>query len=340
MSQQNINPMSKGYAESIKTISLLGAIGSWTTVAVYLFAGFKTGDSRYITLVIIGIALAILLSLANFLAIKNKAHFATLLFIFATEIGFIAINLTIANLGIILSIILLAIISDIAFLSSSTRIAITAIITGIISIFAILFVDTLSLASQRIIPEYWLTTLTILAGGIIILVLGIALLRQYQFKSIRSQIIIAFVTISVIPLWTVVIPQAMANSSSLQEDANQSLSSSIRNISSNFDTKLIGLQKINENDANFLATFELTKNDAERSKDILKYLEIIKKRNENILSYSLLDKNGKVLINTQLQTKTINASSPSDIQSVITYKKTSISNIDFDLTNNKHVFYI
>ena len=340
MSQQDINPMSKGYAESIKTISLLGAIGSWATVAVYLFAGFKTGDSRYITLIIIGAALALLLSLANFLAIKNKTLFATLLFIFAAEIGFIAINLTIANLGIILSIILLAIISDIAFLSSSTRRAVTAIITGIISIVTILFVDTLSLASQRIIPEYWLTTITILAGGIIILVLGIALLRQYQFKSIRSQIIIAFITISVIPLWTVVIPQAIASSSSLETAADQSLSSGIRNISSGFDSELNSLQKINANDANLLAIFELTKNDAERSKDILTYLETIKKRNENILSYSVLDKDGKILIDTQLQTKTININSASDIQSVIAYKKTSISNIDFDLTTNKHVFYI
>jgi GAF domain-containing protein len=211
MGQQDMNSVSniveKGRTESVKTISLLGALGLW--VAVAIFAGLQTGDAHYSILTTIGIIVAILLSVANFLANRNKVSLASWLSVFAAEIIFIAISFMVANLGIILAIILLIIISGLAFQSLPTRAAVIATITGIVASVAVLLVDVLSLNPLRIVPPDWLAKITIIAGGIIILILGIQLLRYYQFNSIRAQITVAFVIISVIPLWTVAAPQVI-----------------------------------------------------------------------------------------------------------------------------------
>ena len=62
MGQQDMNSVSniveKGRTESVKTISLLGALGLW--VAVAIFAGLQTSDARYSILTTIGIIVAIL----------------------------------------------------------------------------------------------------------------------------------------------------------------------------------------------------------------------------------------------------------------------------------------
>lgn len=342
MNQENRDRTHQRPVESVKTILLLGTVGSWAAVATYIFASLKSNnpDYNYAIPIVITLVMSASLSLANFLAIKSKINPAIWLSIFVTEIGFIGISLTIAKLGVILAIILLVIISNLAFQSLSNKTAIFAIITGVIASIAITAIDIILPDSQRIIPEDWLIIITIMAGGIIILVLGIALLRQYQFYSIRSQIIVAFVIISVVPLWTVVAPQLIANSSSLEVASEQALSNSLKNISNNFDAELIRLQDINTNDASLPALLKFVEIENGTAKDILEYFQTIEKRNPNILGYSLFDKNGKNLLDTQLLTKTIDKNNATDFQNTLMYKKTSISNVEFDEITNKHVFYI
>jgi GAF domain-containing protein len=176
-------------------------------VIAYLFARLQTGDPRYYTLTAIGAIMAISLSVANFLVNRNRTNWAIWLSVFATEISFIAISFTVATLGIILAIILLIIIGNLALQSLPAKAAMIAFITGAVASIATLLVDVFSLNPLHIIPPDWLAEITVITGGIIILVLGIQLLRYYQFNSIRTQITIAFVIISVIPLWTVAAPQ-------------------------------------------------------------------------------------------------------------------------------------
>lgn len=199
------NIVEKGRADSIKAISLLGAVAAWIALAACFFAGLY--DSHYYTLVAISATLALSLSLTNFLANRNKTNLAIWLSLFIIEVTFIAVSFTLANLGIILAVILLIITGNLALQSLPTKTAMIAFVSGIIASATTLLVDILTLNPMRINPPGWLTAIAIIAGGIIILILGIQLLRHYQFNSIRTQIITAFLIINVIPIWIVAATQ-------------------------------------------------------------------------------------------------------------------------------------
>ncbi len=344
MVQRNTDPISnmseKGRTESVKTISLLGALGSWMAVAVFIFAGLEIHDPRYSTITVIAAIMAISLSLANFLANRNKVNLAIWLSVFASEITFIAISFTVANLGIVLAIVLLVIIGSLAFQTISTNATVITALTGIVASIITLAVDVFSLNSDRIIPRDWLSEITVVAGGIIILVLGILLLRYYQFSSIRIQVIIAFVTISVVPLWTVAAPQLIALSSSLQIAAQKALSSNAAEIANNFDVKLNHLKDTNTNIASLPIVIKFTQDGTGAQEDILEYFQITERSNPYILSYSLFDENGRSLVNTRSTSISVEPQATADFLNATQYQQSSISEISFDQTINKHVFYI
>lgn len=347
MVQQDTNPISniveKARAESIKTISLLGILGSWVAVAACLFVGLPTGDSRYYILTAIFIVLALCLSVVNFLANRNKTSMATWLSIFAIEIVFIAISIMIANLGVILAIILVIVIGSLAMAwqSFSTRTAIISIMTGIVASIATLLVDLLSLNPLHIVPLNWLVAgVAIITGGIIILILGIELLRHYQFDSIRAQIIVAFIIISVVPLWTVVAPQLIANSSLLEDAAKKALSSSAADTWRDFDGKLNSFKYLNTSDAKLPVFVKFAQNSTGTADDILDYFQVMKNRDSSILSYGLLDKKGKILIDTRSAQIGVDESAEADFKNAVENQQSSLSDIRFDEAINKHVFYV
>jgi GAF domain-containing protein len=346
MAQHDTNPVSnmveKGRIESIKRISRLSAIASWVAVVAYLFAVLPTGgDPRYYMLTVIGIILAISFTIADFLAHNNKTSPAIWISLFTTEIMFIALSLMIANQGIILAIILLIITTGLAFQSFPANKAIIAFITGVVASITTLSVDLFSLPFRIIPSDYLLSTIIIISGGLSILILGVELLRHYQFNSIHTQIIVAFLIISMVPLWTIAGTQLIATNSSLQTAAERALASSATEITNNLDTKLKYLKDTNTNDANLPVLVKFTQNGMGTPEDIFEYFKVMKKRDANILSYSLLDKNGKKLVDTQTnQVGTVNESSAMDVKKAMQNQESSISDINFDKAINKHVFYI
>jgi GAF domain-containing protein/HAMP domain-containing protein len=353
MQQQGTNSVSnfaeKRRLESVKTISLLGALGSWIAVFVavvaYLLPGSQQGDLPYIPLIVIGSLMAACLTIANLLGHRNKLNFATWLSIFATEVIFITISFTVANLGIILAIILLIIIGSLTLQTLSSKAAIIAIATGITTSIITFLIDILNIFSLnhvRIIPPDQLIGIIVVASGIIILILGIELLSHYQFNSIRSQIIVAFIIISVVPLWTVAIPQLILTSSSLQKNGYESVVNSTRDIAENFDDVLTHLKDNNEINAELPVFVKFIQDGSEgQPNDILKYFQAVKKRNSNILSYSLMDTSGKIIVSTTPnQVQTTDKNIVIDFQNTSPNNKSSISDIHFDQFIKKHVFYI
>lgn len=218
MQQQDTNPVSdlseKRRSESVKIISLLSALGAWvgTAVTVYLLLE----DPHYSILTFVSAIMASCLTIANFLAHRNKLNPAIWLSIFTIEIFLIAISFIVANLGIILAIILLISIGNLVLQSLSSKAAIVAISTGVVTSIITLLVDVLSLNPAHIIAEDGTIKIAVIVAGLIILILGMELLSYYRFNSIRSQIIVAFIIISAVPLWTIIIPQLIGNNSSTE----------------------------------------------------------------------------------------------------------------------------
>ena len=330
------NLIEKGRMESVKISSLLGAFAAWVAVIAFLFAELQTNDSRYATVVGISVFMGIALTVANFWANRNKISLAIWISIFAIEITFTIISFFVVNLEIIFAIILLIFVSNLAWQTLSVRKATIAITTAVITCGAIFLVDVLPLNPSRIVPLDWILEGAVIASGIIILILGVGLLRYYQFNSIQTQILVAFVAISVVPLWTVAAPQLIATNSLIQTNANQALSNKAKEITSGFDVRLKHLIDLNLNNASLPIIVKSVQDSAGASQDILDYFQVMEKSDSNTLSYMLLDKNEKVLVNTHGAPVNFDT----DVQEAIGYQESSISNISFDPSISKHVFYI
>jgi hypothetical protein len=192
MQQQDTNPISqsneKRRVESVKMLSLLGALGSWLIVATSAYLQLNNPD--YVILTTISALMAICLTIANFSVHRNRLNLAVWLFIISTEIIFITISFAIANLGIILAIVLLIIICNITIQVFSPRRAPIAITTGIIASLLTLFADSFNPA--QVILQDWQLIVIIIISGITILITGMELLTYYQFNSMRSQMITTF----------------------------------------------------------------------------------------------------------------------------------------------------
>ncbi len=235
MQQQNINLIStiseQRRAESVKTISLLGALGSWIVVAIMLVIYLlpelsEQNDPRYLTLIVVGIAMAICQTATNFLARRNKLNLAIWISIFTTEITFAIISFMVAHTGLILATISLIIVGNLILQSLSSKAAFIASTIGILGSTITFLIDIFPLNHLRIIPKEWLIETTIIAGGVVFLFLGMELLRHYQFKSVRSQMMVTFIIISIVPLWTITLVQLIRINSLLQSNLYTSISNS------------------------------------------------------------------------------------------------------------------
>ena len=105
-----LNFAEKRRIESIQIIVLLGILGSWilTIISLYL----QIDDPHYTILTVVSTISVICLTVSFFFSRQNKITITIWIFIFTTEIIFITISSTIAEIGIILAIVLLVVISN------------------------------------------------------------------------------------------------------------------------------------------------------------------------------------------------------------------------------------
>ena len=342
------NAMEKRRAESVKTLALLGTLGAWIAFVIaaagYLFLFIRPDqqiDLYYGVVLGAGAIMAICLTIANLLAQRGKIDWAIWLSIFSAEIVFITISFAMANLGIILALVLVIGLGNLILQALSSRAAISAISTVMIAAIAVIAIDIFAVNPLRIIPPDWLVGTVIISSGIITLVFGIQLLAQYLFRNLRTQIIVAFVLISVIPLWTITIFQLAATNISLQANAYESISNSTEDVATDFDNVLTRIKNNNLSDAEFpiFKTF-IQSGSEELHKDVIEYFKVIQKRGEDVLGYSLIDPSGKILADSRPAPAESNIGSAPDFQAAVKTQKSTLSDVSFDPSIKKYVFYI
>lgn len=342
------NAMERKRAESVKTLALIGTLGAWIAFVIaaagYLFLFVRSGqqiDPYYAVVIGTGAVMAICLTIANLLAQRGKIDWAIWLSIISAEIVFITINFAMANLGIIMAVVLIIGLGNLILQALSSRAAIIAFSTVIIAAIAAIAIDIFALNPLRIIPPDWLVGTVIISSGIITLVFGIQLLAQYHFRNLRTQIIVAFVLISVIPLWTIAIFQLAATNVSLQTNAYEAISNNANDVATDLDNVLTRIKNNNLSDAELPIFKTFIQNGSEEMRqDVVEYFKVIQKRGEDVLGYSLIDPSGKILADSRPTPQDGNISNTPDFQAAIKTQKSALSDVRFDQAIQKYVFFI
>jgi GAF domain-containing protein/HAMP domain-containing protein len=322
---------------NIEAIALIGTVVAWLALPAYILMNSFTRVWQFEYLIYNDLALAVGLSLAYILARTKIRYISAWLTALFVEITFIAANFFVSGLGIILAVIALTIIINIALQSLPTQQAIYMIITAVLTTAGCIVIDLLNIFPDRIASPQWIQQVIIVFGGVVILFLTINYLETLQFSSLQTQLSIAFLLIALLPLVTVLISSFITQTQTLRTIQDQELRRISSEISDGLDSELINLTQAMETHANLPAIKQYL---TDENSTLLDTFLALSNQNPFILSYGLVDTQGKTLLDIRTFRVNENNANTGWFRETMTRRAGYVSELIYDTDLLRPVFYV
>lgn len=329
--EKAITPLNRA---NLHVISLMAMLGGWALLIAYAVGYFVADDARFIALIWLEIAFASVLTVAWLLQWRGK-HSLSAWTLFATlAFTVILFNFLVEGLGLTLGIVLAITISMIAWQTLPARSASLAAFLSVLSGILIYLTDTYFAQGVRIDSGLFLSTLLIIAGGLVIFILVINGLRGVEFSSISSQLRVSYLIIALIPILIITLFQTATLANVLTIQANNNLISHANTLARELDTQLFTILSNIMEDASRTDVINLFKTP---NKDTA-FLVSIASRYPGAISYGLLDKDGFLLLDNH-GVSGGKESEKSYFYNAAGVRITSITDVVLDETTRKGVFF-
>ncbi len=168
-----------------------------------------------------------------------------------------------------------------------------------------LLLDMLLPITQRLAAPPALLTLAPLLSGILVVVLGIFTARQFANYSLRTKLIIGFVTVGLLSAGLIIVTTYYLSRQSLTDVANQTLRAAARQTASNFDNFIrsnlddISIEAKLPPIVAYLSLPAAQRAGSSEEAAALAVLQILRrKENPYLSSYALLDRQGQDILDT------------------------------------------
>ncbi|MBI5295204.1 MAG: GAF domain-containing protein [Chloroflexi bacterium] len=319
----------------IRTLLLFGVAGFLAVVFVeglYYNLARTAAAWQYNALLIVNTVLAILLLLNTILLarIKNLA-LAAWIFIAAVNVTFPIVIFFISGLGVIFAIssFIFTLIFAVQALPRRS-VTVAAVVGFLVSVFVLLVEFALNLPNRLAVTNQIQQAL-IIAIGSIILFTGIYVINQIEFKSMRSQLNITFLVAIIVPVLMMGIPPILNTQKLLSDKAIQTLQFGARQtgdkLEAFFQENLDSVQA----GASLPSVIGFLKGE-ETGEEALGTLRALGSAYEDLISYSILDANGIVLLETnELQSKVgTDQSRTSYFRNALSNQPAQLSDVLFD----------
>jgi len=320
---------------NLQVVSLMVMLGGWALLVAYAVGYFLTNDPRFIALVGLEIIFSLALTIAWLSQKRGKHNLATGLIFAATFTTAFLFTLLVAGPALTFGILLAIIFSMIALQTLPARNAIIATILSTLAGAFIVFTDLYLAQGDRIVSGFFLSTLLVIVGGIVVFILVINGLRGIEFQSINSQLRTSFLVVSLIPVFIVALFQTATLANVLTSQASNNLLTNANTLANNLDTQLFTFISQIEEDTvreNVVEFFQ------SRNEDLLS-LSLLASRYPNVISYGLLDREGQIILDNRGETGEDESEKPYFINAV-NFRITYISDVFFDEDTGKGVFFI
>lgn len=326
---------------SLSTISLICAIGSWSLLPVYIFsAQFAENPRHYFEIFGLGLIFSIILTIAWFIQRTGRRAVASWLIVISTGVATVAVNFILASLGEILTVIALLVLLNIAWQSMTMYQARIASVIIVILAPINYLADKLLPQDTRLIAPLMVQQSFVALGGIVILIVSINLLQYISFRSLRHQIIAAFLIVAYILLGIEIIPQlshiVQDHQFQQQENAIKATSTSVEyvdekltSIAKNLEiyTQLPGIHNITNSQANLSIATEI--------------LRSIQRNNTYIQAFGVVSTDGTVLLDSKKSFRAGRSEkNTSWFQKTLITRKTFISDVTYDDEVIRPVFFV
>ncbi|GAB4489582.1 MAG: hypothetical protein Fur0016_06920 [Anaerolineales bacterium] len=320
---------------NLRVFSFTMMLAGWALLIFYAGGFLITGNTRYTGLIATEATISIILTIAWLLQRQGKHTLAAWIIPIAVISSVIVFNQQVAGLGLALSIIISLILAMAAWQILPARSA--ALGTLLIAASGVLMyvTDASSAQADRISGGFFLSTLLVIVGGLIIFILAINGLRGVEFTSIASQLRIYFLVVSLIPVLIITIFQTVTLVNVLITQASNTLLANADALASELDSQLFSIVTLIEEDAENTQIINYLRNPDQNSS----LLTLLAARYPNAISYGLLDKNG-FLISDNRGNAGDNESDNLYFRNAAAVRITYISDVVLDEDTRKSVFFV
>jgi GAF domain-containing protein/HAMP domain-containing protein len=326
-------------SRAIAQIALIGAIAAWLVTPVYMLGETLSGQIQFEYLVRNNLILAIGLSITYLLARLKIKLVPAFLMAFLVEITFIRVNFYVENLGIILSVILLAIVINISIQGLQKNPAILLFITGLLAAGASIVLDNFFQPAMRLASPLWLQQAVIVTGGLVVLFVSLNFLNSRNFTSVRQQLSLSSLFLLTVPIFTILAVAFLTQRAILREIEGEELQRVTFVLADEVDLQIKSLLSNVENEAKIPTLRKYLAGEQARN-EATEALNALSAQNEFILSYGILDARGNIRVDTLPFYMGQDESNSEWFQETITQQTGYMSKIFYDSDLLRPVFYI
>jgi len=320
-------------------IALVGAIVAWLVQPVYMLGALLSGQIQFEHMANNNLILALGLSITYLLArlkIKLAPAFLAALLV---EITFIRVSFYVANLGIILSVIMLAIVINIAIQGLEKKPAIVLIITGLLAAGISILVDYFFQPAGRLASPLWLQQTIVVLGGLVVLFVSINLLNSHNFTSVRQQLSLSSFFILVIPVITILSVVFLTQQTILRNLEGEELQRLTYLLADEVDLQIKHLLRDIENETKIPIFAKYLSGEQTRDQ-AAEALNALGSQSDYILSYGILDSRGNIRVDTLPFYIGQNESKEEWFEQTVSQQAGYMSKVFYDNDLLRPVFYI
>ncbi len=272
---------------------------------LFFILAWRTGTMQlYLLTAITG--LVILADLAGALLIRRRqATLGVTIVMSGLLILLGAMTVLISGLGVVLGLSAVIVTASSAIQSLPPKHAGRMIVASIFIGLGVTVLDQiLPTGSRAAVPEAIRTSIPLLVG-ILLGIYGLLIARQFNYYTLRTKLVMAFLLVSLVPVGFLAVLNDRSSRASLTEAANQALFTAASKTANNLDAYVQATLDSIQNQAEIpvLREYLLMSPEqqvaSELEPEILELLKTFQGRDpEHILTYSLLDKDGNVVIDS------------------------------------------
>ncbi len=328
-------------AQSASYFTLAGTISSWIGAASFFIAGAQTSTWQFIAMGSTGSILGLVLLIANILNNTGRTRLATWVSIIASALCFTIFAMLTSNMSVVLAFLMvtLAVNVSIQIFHDSTE-STLGVIASILCSILIVLTGSADFGIERIEMAAWLQEVFITICGLVGMLLSINTLRRFEFSSLRSQIVAAFLIMSIIPIILIQASQYINIQNSLRDQGNQDLKENAWNIANGVERALTDIQRDVSTTAKLPVLKQLLTGSDDVVPNALATLDAIRSQNKYIISFGVLDINGLNILDTQLNLKGANESFSSYFLASSTSSQAYITDCYYDTIGDKSYLFI
>lgn len=321
-------------ARNVYRISALLLLALLPSIVVYIVLAAQSGAWQLYVIIADALFLAAVAGLSAALSRRGRAGLPAGLLLFGVMVAGAVASAMVAGLGLPLGLVIVLLTTQVATQTLPQNWAYRAIAASIVIALVMALLDSLGRQFQLVVPI--VSSVILVLGAVVMLVLAFAIARQFQSYPLRTKLLLVFISVTLVPMGVLVTLTDRSTRQVLTDAANQSLASAARQATDRLDAFIAAnLESIRAESQiaewrEYLEADEQTLPGSDVESDVLNILSALQARDPRIVSYALVDLQGRVRLDSRTSNAGASEADRDYFQGVLQYNTAFVSPVAVD----------